>query len=110
MTMMKKIVSLIMVALLVLSCQSCVMAAEDPGTTFVYARADSVTSFDLHAEITENNAFAIDKVFEPLVRFDASGNIVDWLAASHAISEDGLTYTFVLQNTGLAATAACQNP
>ena len=34
------------------------------GGTFTYARSDSTTSFDLHQEITENNAFAIDKVFE----------------------------------------------
>lgn len=37
------------------------------GGTFTYARSDSTTSFDLHQEITENNAFAIDKVFESLV-------------------------------------------
>ena len=72
--------------------------AEGNETTFVYARADSVTSFDLHREITANNAFAIDKVFEPLVLFDTEGIITDYLAASHTISEDGLTYTFVLRD------------
>ncbi|MBR3504974.1 MAG: ABC transporter substrate-binding protein [Clostridia bacterium] len=72
--------------------------AEGGGTTFVYARADSVTSFDLHREITSNNAFAIDKVFEPLVMFDAEGLIGDYLAASHTISEDGLVYTFTLRD------------
>ena len=34
------------------------------GGTFTYVRSDSTTSFDLHQEITSNNAFAIDKVFE----------------------------------------------
>ena len=72
--------------------------AEDASVTFVYARADSVTSFDLHREITMNNAFAIDKVFEPLVLFDTEGVVSDWLAASHAISDDGLVYTFVLRD------------
>ena len=48
------------------------------GGTFTYARSDSTTSFDLHQEITENNAFAIDKVFESLVTFDNDGNIIDW--------------------------------
>lgn len=66
--------------------------------TFVYGRPASVTSLDLHSQITSNNAFAIDKIFEPLVSFDSSGKIVDWLAESHNISEDGLTYTFVLQD------------
>ncbi|MBW4082530.1 ABC transporter substrate-binding protein [Paenibacillus sp. S150] len=73
---------------------------EEPaaGGTFVYGRPASVTSFDLHNQITSNNAFAIDKVFESLVAFDSDGEIVDWLAGSHTISEDGLTYTFVLRD------------
>ncbi|WP_342565099.1 ABC transporter substrate-binding protein [Paenibacillus sp. FSL R7-0345] len=68
------------------------------GGTFVYGRPAAVTSFDLHNQITSNNAFAIDKVFESLVAFNSEGEIVDWLAASHTISEDGLTYTFVLRD------------
>lgn len=68
------------------------------GGTFVYARPASVTSLDLHNQITSNNAFAIDKVFEPLVSFDSEGKLVDWLAKSHTISADGLTYTFVLRD------------
>jgi len=68
------------------------------GGTFTYGRPAAVTSFDLHNQITSNNAFAIDKVFEPLVAFDNKGEIVDWLAKSHSISEDGLTYTFVLRD------------
>ncbi|WP_058302920.1 ABC transporter substrate-binding protein [Gorillibacterium timonense] len=73
-------------------------AAPAKGGTFTYARAASVTSFDLHNQITANNAFAIDKVFEPLVAFDSDGKLVDWLAKSHEISSDGLTYTFVLRD------------
>lgn len=68
------------------------------GGTFVYGRPASVTSFDLHNQITANNAFAIDKVFESLVSFDSNGKIVDWLAKSHNVSDDGLTYTFVLRD------------
>ncbi|NQX44255.1 ABC transporter substrate-binding protein [Paenibacillus tritici] len=68
------------------------------GGTFVYGRPASVTSFDLHNQITSNNAFAIDKVFESLVAFDSKGEITDQLAQSHTISEDGLTYTFVLRD------------
>ncbi|GIO86205.1 diguanylate cyclase [Paenibacillus faecis] len=68
------------------------------GGTFVYGRPAAVNSFDLHNQITANNAFAIDKVFESLVTFDSEGKIVDWLAESHKISEDGLTYTFVLRD------------
>jgi peptide/nickel transport system substrate-binding protein len=73
-------------------------AKDGEGKTFVYGRPASVTSFDLHREITSNNAFAIDKVFEPLVAFTPEGEIVDWLAASHRVSDDGLSYTFVLRD------------
>ena len=66
--------------------------------TFTYARSASATSLDLHQEITMNNAFAIDKIFEPLVMFDKDGNIYDYLAESHEISEDGLVYTFKLRD------------
>ncbi|MEF2965829.1 ABC transporter substrate-binding protein [Paenibacillus sp. M1] len=68
------------------------------GGTFVYGRPASVNSFDLHNQITANNAFAIDKVFESLITFDSNGEIIDWLAESHSISDDGLTYTFVLRD------------
>ncbi len=71
--------------------------AATAGGTFVYGRPASVTSLDLHNQITANNAFAIDKVFESLVSFNSEGEIVDWLAESHNISEDGLKYTFVLR-------------
>lgn len=68
------------------------------GGTFVYGRPASVNSLDLHNQITANNAFAIDKIFEPLVAFDSKGEIVDWLAKSHNISDDGLAYTIVLRD------------
>ena len=93
--MKKTLIYLLLAALLALSFPA---AAEEAETTFVYARADSVTSLNLHTEITENNAFAIDKIFEPLVLFDTEGVVQDYLAASHSISEDGLVYTFVLRD------------
>jgi peptide/nickel transport system substrate-binding protein len=68
------------------------------GGTFVYAVAAGPTSFDLHNEITENNAFAIDKVFESLMSFDQNGEIINWLADSYTISDDNLVYTFVLRD------------
>ena len=96
--MKKKIIIFTLIAALAASLLAIPGALADDGVTFVYARADSVTSFDLHQEITANNAFAIDKVFEPLVLFDTEGVITDYLAASHTISEDGLVYTFTLRD------------
>lgn len=73
-------------------------SGDEARDTFVYARSAAVTSFDLWTEITANNAFAIDKVFEPLLSFDKDGKIIDWLTKSHDVSADGLTYTFVLKD------------
>ena len=67
------------------------------GGTIVYGRSAAVTSFDLNNEITANNAFAIDKVFEPLVSFDTEGRIIPWLAERYTVSPDLLTYTFDLR-------------
>ncbi|GAA2188366.1 ABC transporter substrate-binding protein [Leucobacter alluvii] len=76
--------------------------AGDPvsGGTLEFGRVASVTDLDLNQQITANNAFAIDKIFEPLVSFDSDGEIVPWLA-EYAESADGLTYTFTLRD-GLA--------
>ncbi len=67
------------------------------GGTITYGRAAAVTSFDLNNEITANNAFAIDKVFEPLVSFDTTGKIIPWLAEKYTVSPDLLSYTFILR-------------
>ena len=97
--MKKKRQSILAVVMAVFSLIACTaIPAFASGDTFVYARAASVTSLNLYTEITENNAFAIDNIFEPLVLFDREGVVDDWLAASHTISEDGLVYTFVLRD------------
>jgi peptide/nickel transport system substrate-binding protein len=67
------------------------------GGTITLGRVASVTSFDPNTQITSNNAFAIDKVFESLVSFDPNGKIIPWLASKYSISSDGLTYTFDLR-------------
>lgn len=67
------------------------------GGTLEFGRVAAVTDFDLNQQITANNAFAIDKVFEPLVSFDKDGKIVPWLA-EYTESDDGLSYTFTLRD------------
>ncbi|MBK0422320.1 ABC transporter substrate-binding protein [Leucobacter sp. CSA2] len=67
------------------------------GGTLTFGRVASVTDFDLNQQITANNAFAIDKVFEPLVSFDKDGKLIPWLA-EYTESDDGLKYVFTLRN------------
>ena len=73
-------------------------AAPVAGGTLTFGRVASTTSLDLHTQITANNAFVIDKLFEPLVSFSAEGEIVPWLAESYTASDDGLVYTFKLRD------------
>ncbi|HSK32629.1 MAG TPA: ABC transporter substrate-binding protein [Propionicimonas sp.] len=68
------------------------------GGTITFGRAAATTSFDLNSQITANNAFAIDKVFEPLVSFDTEGRIIPWLAEKWTVSDDQLAYTFTLRS------------
>jgi peptide/nickel transport system substrate-binding protein len=70
------------------------------GGTLTFGRVASVNDLDLNQQITANNAFAIDKIFEPLVAFDEHGEIGPWLA-EYDESDDGLVYTFTLRE-GLA--------
>ncbi|WP_449278270.1 ABC transporter substrate-binding protein [Leucobacter sp. GX24907] len=67
------------------------------GGTLTYGRTAAVNDLDLHTQITANNAFAIDKIFEPLVSFDAEGEIQPWLAEEYAVDDAGLVYTFTLR-------------
>lgn len=66
------------------------------GGTLTFGRDATVSDLDLNQQITANNAFAIDKIFEPLVSFDADGKIIPWLA-DYKTSDDALTYTFTLR-------------
>ena len=85
---------------------ACSTAADDGGTgdaaepasggTLVFGRTASVTDLDLNRQITANNAFAIDKIFEPLVSFDENGEIVPWLA-EYAVEGSGTRYVFTLR-------------
>ncbi|WP_244301252.1 ABC transporter substrate-binding protein [Leucobacter insecticola] len=67
------------------------------GGTLTFGRTAAVNNLDLNQQITANNAFAIDKIFEPLVSFDDNGEIIPWLA-DYEVDDDGLVYTFTLRD------------
>ncbi|WP_336660522.1 ABC transporter substrate-binding protein [Leucobacter sp. USHLN153] len=67
------------------------------GGTLEFGRAAAANDLDLNQQISANNAFAIDKIFEPLVSFDEKGELIPWLAEYEA-SDDGTTYTFTLRD------------
>ena len=46
---------------------------------------------------TPNQMFAQSMVYEPLVKYQADGSVIPWLAKSWTHSEDGKTWTFTLR-------------
>lgn len=67
-------------------------------TTYLYIPLKTVpTCFDPQIASGEDLETIINNCFEGLVRIDKSGNIVNALAESYEVSEDGLTYTFKLR-------------
>ncbi len=47
---------------------------------------------------TPNQMFAQSMVYEPLVKYQADGSVIPWLAKSWSHSEDGKTWTFNLRD------------
>lgn len=47
---------------------------------------------------TPNQMFAQSMVYEPLVKYQADGSVIPWLAKSWTHSEDGKTWTFTLRD------------
>ncbi len=75
-------------------------SADGAGGTLVFARTSrGVTDLDPTAdELATNNAYTLDKIFEPLVELQPDGSIEPLLAASYETSDDGLTWTFTLRD------------
>lgn len=72
--------------------------ARDGGTLTVGIASRNVTNGIDPAVIQgESTGWVLGQVAEGLLNYDQDMNIVPWLAKSWDISEDGLTYTFALQ-------------
>ena len=65
---------------------------------FRYNQINHITSLDPAFAKSQNNIWATHHLFDGLVRLDDSLNVVPSIAKSWQISEDGLTYTFILNN------------
>jgi peptide/nickel transport system substrate-binding protein len=65
---------------------------------FRYNQINHITSLDPVFAKSQNNIWATHHLFDGLVRLDDSLNVVPAIAKSWNISEDGLTYTFILQD------------
>ncbi|RMB82658.1 ABC transporter substrate-binding protein [Streptomyces shenzhenensis] len=74
--------------------------AEGSGGTLVFARTSrGVTDLNPTAdELATNNAYTLDKIFEPLVELQKNGDIKPLLAKSYKVADDGRSWTFTLRD------------
>jgi len=93
---MRRVFSLLCYAFLILSCND---PARLPETrhAFRYNQHNPITSLDPAFARTQNNIWAVDCLFNGLVQLDDSLNIQPCISSRWSISNDGLTYRFILR-------------
>lgn len=114
---MKKFLALILAGALALSMVACssgsdsgstsgtgnsgtTESAKAPDNDMVVAMQADATSIDPHVGSNGNSNLIIDQMYETLVTFDENTNVIGALAKEWSVSEDGKSYTFVL-NEGI---------
>lgn len=70
-------------------------------TVFKYNQPNAVTSLDPAFARSQTNIWAIDHLYNGLVQLDDSLKVVPALAKSWTISDDGLTYRFIIRQNVL---------
>ncbi len=70
----------------------------DTRTVFHYNQHKNITSLDPAFARAQNNIWAIDHLYNGLVQLDDSLNVRPAIASDWKVSEDGLTYTFIIRN------------
>lgn len=70
----------------------------DKSKVFRYNQPNSITSLDPAFAKSQNNMWAINHLFNGLVKLDDSLNIKPCIAKSWNISDDGLVYSFTLRD------------
>jgi nickel transport system substrate-binding protein len=70
--------------------------AEEPGATLTYTWPTNAGPLDPRG-YSPNQMYAQAMVYEPLLRYTATGSLEPWLAKSWSVSADGKTYTFQLR-------------
>ena len=112
---MKKLLSLLLAGALALSLVACgssepapapseggepATTAKSPDNDIVVALQADTTSMDPHVGSNGISNQILNEVYETLLTFDENTNVVPLLAKEWSVSEDGRTYTFVL-NEGI---------
>jgi len=67
------------------------------GGTLTFARSVAPTQLDPANSIIAGDVYTLDKIMEPLYVTSPAGALTPWLAESHTVSSDNLTWTFNLR-------------
>ena len=103
---MKKFLSLLLAGALALSLVACGgdkpaadqgSKGKSPDNDLVVALQADATNLDPHIGGNGNTNQVVNEMYEALVAFDENTKIVPALAKSWSVSEDGMSYTFVLE-------------
>ncbi|MDF1696003.1 MAG: ABC transporter substrate-binding protein [Saprospiraceae bacterium] len=65
---------------------------------FRYNQINNITSLDPAFAKSQNNIWATHHIFDGLVRLDDELNVIPGIAKKWSVSEDGLTYRFILND------------
>ena len=94
---MKKILSLFLCCLMVLTLTGCGGSSGDDITTYTYSSELDIKNLDSSDADDGCSLKAIHAVIDGLTKTDKKGNIVNAVAKSEELSEDGLTHTYKLR-------------
>ena len=94
---MKRFVTVIMSAVLMLPLTACGNADDGAGGTFYAAINANPQNLDPQMSSDSNSLSVIGNVFDGLVRIDENGAVQCAAAENYSVSSDGLTYTFQLR-------------
>ena len=94
---MKKILSLFLCCLMVLTLTGCGGLNGDDITTYTYSSELDIKNLDSSDADDGCSLKAIHAVIDGLTKTDKKGNIVNAVAKSEELSEDGLTHTYKLR-------------
>ena len=94
---MKKILLLFLCCLMVLTLTGCGGSSGDDITTYTYSSELDIKNLDSSDADDGCSLKAIHAVIDGLTKTDKKGNIVNAVAKSEELSEDGLTHTYKLR-------------
>ena len=94
---MKKILSLFLCCLMVLTLTGCGGSSGDDITTYTYSSELDIKNLDSSDADDGCSLKAIHAVIDGLTKTDKKGNIVNAVAKSEELSEDGFTHTYKLR-------------